>query len=71
MEKRIPYFLTRITKVESRQSKHEIRAGDIVIVHNDNKLRLQWKPAIVEDLMMGKDGQVHTAHIRTSNCSTT
>ena len=30
--------LREFTKVESRQSKHLIRAGDMVIVHDDNKL---------------------------------
>ena len=55
----------------SRQGKQLIRTGDVVIVHEDNKPRLQWRLAIVEDLIEGKDGQVRAAHIRTSNYKTT
>ena len=33
--------------------------------------RLQWRLAVVEDLIKGKDGQVRAAHIRTSNHKTT
>jgi len=42
-----------------------------VIVHEDNKPRLQWRLAVVEDLIKGKDGQIRAAHIRTSNYKTT
>jgi len=62
--------LREFSKV-SRQSKHMIKTGEIVIVHDDNKPRLQWKLAMVEDLIKGMDGQVRAAHIRTSNYSTT
>ena len=55
----------------SKQNNQLIRTGDIVIVHDDNKPRLQWKLAIVEDLIKGKDGEVRAAHIRTSNYTTT
>ena len=55
----------------SRQGKQLIRTGDVVIVHEDNKPRLQWRLAIVEDLIEGKDGRVRAAHIRTNNYKTT
>ena len=55
----------------SRQSKQLIRTGDVVIVHEDNKPRLQWRLVIVEDLIKGKDGQLRAAHIRISNYKTT
>ena len=55
----------------SRQGKQLIRTGDVVIVHEDNKPRLQWRLAVIEDLIEGKDGQVRAAHIRTSNHKTT
>ena len=42
-----------------------------MIVHEENKPRLQWRLAVVEDLVKGKDGQVHAAYIRTSNYKTT
>ena len=42
-----------------------------MIVHEDNKPRLQWRLAVIEDLIEGKDGQARAAHIRTSNHKTT
>ena len=42
-----------------------------MIVHEDNKSRLHWRLAVVEDLIKGNDGQVRAAHIRTSNHKTT
>ena len=55
----------------SRQSRQLIRTGDVVIVQEDNKPRLQWRLAVAEDLIEGKGGQVRAAHIRTSNHKTT
>ena len=37
-----------------------------MIIYND-KARLHWKLAIVEDLIQGKDGYVHAANIRMGN----
>ena len=47
--------------------KNRICKGDVVIVHEDNKPRLRWKLAVVEELLEGNDGG---AKIRTSNCKT-
>ena len=43
-----------------------IKKGDVVVVHDDT-LRLQWKLAVVDDLVKGNDGLVHSAHISTAN----
>ena len=48
-----------------------ISEGDVVIVHEDNKSRTQWRLAIVEKLIKGNDDQVRAAHIRMSTHSTT
>ncbi|XP_065911109.1 uncharacterized protein [Dysidea avara] len=55
----------------TRQSRQMINKGDVVTVHEDNKPRLQWRLAIVEDLIKGNDDQVRAAHIRTSTHTTT
>jgi len=55
----------------TRQSKQMINKGDVVIVHEDNTPRIQWRLAVVEELIMGNDGQVRAAHIRTSTHTTT
>jgi len=52
----------------SKQGSKLIRTGDVVIsVHEDNKPRLHWRLAMVENLIEGNDGEVRAAHIRTSN----
>ena len=43
----------------------------MVIVHEDNKPRLQWRLAVVENLIQGNDGHVRAAHIRTNSHKTT
>jgi len=48
-----------------------INKGDVVIVHKDNKPRLQWRLAIVEELIKGNDGQVRALHIKTSTHTAT
>ena len=35
-----------------------------MVIHEDNKPGLQWRLAVIEDLIEGKDGQVRAAHIR-------
>jgi len=55
----------------SKQGSKLIRTGDVVIVHEDNKPRLHWRLAMVENLIEGNDGEVRAAHIRTCNRSTT
>ena len=42
------------------------KIGDVVVVHDDQP-RLMWKLAVVEDLIIGNDGLVQAAHIRTAN----
>ena len=43
-----------------------IKKGDIVLVHDD-KPRLDWKLAVIEELLTGNDGLVRAANIRTRN----
>ena len=54
----------------TRHNEQVINKGDVVVVH-DNTSRMQWKLAVVEDLIKGNDGLVRAAHIRTANCRTT
>jgi hypothetical protein len=43
-----------------------ILAGDVVQIH-DEKPRSQWKLAVVEELITGRDGLTRAAKIRTKN----
>jgi len=42
----------------------DISPGDVVLVHEDYTKRAQWKVAIVEELIRGKDNEVRGARIR-------
>jgi len=44
--------------------------GDIVVVHDD-KPRLQWRLAIIEELIRGRDDLIRAAHIRMGTYKTT
>ena len=43
----------------------KIAAGDIVLVHDEGP-HVQWRLAVVEDLIRGGDGLVRAVNIRTS-----
>ena len=47
--------------------QNKIQRGDVVLVYNENKPRLQWKLAQVEQLLPGKDGLVRSMKIKTEN----
>ena len=65
-------YLTSLREFHKASGSNErvIKKGDIVIVHDD-KSRLHWRLAVVEDLIEGNDGLVRAAHIRMSNYKTT
>jgi len=47
-----------------------IHEGDVVIVHEDNTPRIQWRLTVVEELIMGNDDHIRAAHIRPSHTTT-
>jgi len=65
-------YLTSLREFHRTSGHNEriIKKGDVVIVHDD-KPRLYWRLAVVEDLIEGNDGLVRAAHIRMSNYKTT
>jgi len=54
----------------SGTNQQVIRKGNVVIVHDD-KPRIQWRLAVVENLIEGGDGLVQAAHISMDNLKTT
>ena len=65
-------YLTSLREFHRTSGNNEriIKKGDVVIVHDD-KARLYWRLAVVEDLIEGNDGLVRAAHIRMNNYKTT
>ena len=53
----------------SGNNQQSVKKGDVVVVHNDIP-RTTWKMAVIEDLIMGGDGLVRAATIRTSTGTT-
>lgn len=48
----------------ARQSKAVIQVGDVVTVYEEGKKRNEWKLAVIEELVRGRDGVVRGAKIR-------
>ena len=46
----------------SRTSGQQVNVGDIMLVH-DNCLRINWKMAVVKNLVKGNDGLVRSVNI--------
>ena len=60
-------YLTSLREFHKSQgSKHQkVRVGDIVQIHDEGP-RINWRLAVIEELITGKDGLVRAANIRTS-----
>ena len=63
MEERVFSQFTRVSPSESRSAVREIQTGNVVTVYEENK-RGEWKMAIVENLIKGKDNVVRGANVR-------
>ena len=46
------------------ESSKAVRVGDVVTVYEENKKRGDWKMAVIESLIKGKDEVVRGANIR-------
>ncbi|XP_071160987.1 uncharacterized protein [Mytilus edulis] len=61
-------YLTSLREFHKKtgDNKINIKVGDVVQVHDD-KPRIKWKTAVVEEVVTGNDGLVHSAIIRTNS----
>ena len=50
----------------SGRGGQQIHVGDVVLIHNENP-RINWKMAVMENLVTGNDGMVRSAIVRTKN----
>ena len=50
----------------SGNNRQEIKAGEVVVIHDD-ATRMEWKLAVVEKLIVGLDGHVRAADVRTAS----
>lgn len=59
-----------IQNVKNTPTKNVIKVGDIVLVHDDIRKRINWPLARVTRLVFGNDGFVRSAEIKTKNGTT-
>ena len=45
----------------------KVSAGDVVVVHEENEKRASWKLALVQELLIGKDGKARGAVIKCAS----
>ena len=45
----------------------QIAVGDVVVVYAEGQPRSHWKLGVIEQLMVGADGEVRAASVRVSN----
>ncbi len=50
---------------QSGLKEKTVKPGDVVIVEDDNKKRIEWSLGVVVEVYPGRDGRVRTAHVRT------
>ena len=64
-------YLTALREFHKTTGNNQqvIKKGDVVVVHDDCP-RLQWKLAVIDDLVEGNDGLIRSAHISTANHKT-
>ena len=65
-------YLTSLREFHRTSGKNQqtVQKGDVVIAHDDVP-RVTWRLAVIEDLIVGGDGLVRAATIRTANRTTT
>ena len=59
-------YLTDLHEFHQRkvsESVKPVRVGDVVTVYKENKKRGNWKMAVVESLIKGRDTYIHTSFI--------
>jgi len=60
------YLALLINREKSRKNR-VFQIGDVVLVGSDDKKRLNWPMARIEELFKGKDGHVRVARVRTAD----
>lgn len=51
--------------MKPKRVTRSIKIGEIVLVENESKKRSSWPIAIVEDVIIGKDGNIRVVKLRT------
>jgi hypothetical protein len=66
---RSEYLGLLVQRQKPNHQSSNIRPGDIVLIGDDVKKRLQWPLARVLELIPGKDGLIRTVKLKTESCT--
>ncbi|GFT72514.1 DUF5641 domain-containing protein [Trichonephila clavipes] len=58
------YLSQLIQRHKQNKDKREPRVGDIVLVGNESKQRINWPLAVIVELVPGRDGNVRTVKVK-------
>jgi hypothetical protein len=59
-------YLSLLVHRGKERKANEVKVGDIVHVGSDNRKRLEWPLARIIELIVGKDGKIRLAKVRTA-----
>ncbi|XP_035712961.1 uncharacterized protein LOC118437745 [Folsomia candida] len=60
-------YLSQLVQRGKELNPEKFQVGDVVLVGSDNKKRVDWPMARVEQLLPGKDGKVRVARLKTQS----
>ncbi|GFT05033.1 integrase catalytic domain-containing protein [Trichonephila clavipes] len=58
-------YLSQLIQRHKHKDKREPRVGEIVLVGNVSKKRINWPLAVIVELVSGRDGNVRTVKVKT------
>ncbi|CAG7821123.1 unnamed protein product, partial [Allacma fusca] len=64
---RSEYLSILVHRFEAKRFRGSMKIGDIVLLEQDNKKRINWPLARVIELFPGKDGIVRVVRLRTAS----
>ncbi|GBM82681.1 hypothetical protein AVEN_55678-1 [Araneus ventricosus] len=65
------YLSLLIEKQGRNKNVREPQIGEVVLIGDDSKKRLNWPLAIIMEVLPGRDGKVRTVKVRTQSGVTT
>ena len=60
-------YLSQLISKRSNKELREIQVGDVVIVGDDNRKRMDWPLARIEKLIAGRDGKIRVIELKTKD----
>ncbi|GLV61282.1 hypothetical protein CBL_21104, partial [Carabus blaptoides fortunei] len=59
-------YLGQLRQISGKKTQQQIAVGDVVMVGNDSKKRMDWSLGRIEELLPGRDGEVRLVRVNTT-----